>query len=88
MTIIYEKQIWCADCRRHHVVKLYSPDTLDEREKARFFVPGDYADQLMKHCVCGGCGVNITPHADIDIVAIQGEWKEICLECFRKGSPR
>jgi len=56
-------------------------------EKTRFLMQGDYADQRRKHSVCGGCGGNITPHADIDIVASNGEWKGICLECFRKGSP-
>lgn len=87
MTNIYEKQIWCGGCRRNHIVKLYSQSTLNEYEKARFFVPGDYAEHFMKHCVCGGCGGNITPHADIDIVASEGEWKEICLKCFRDGGP-
>jgi hypothetical protein len=85
MTIIYEKKLWCADCRRDHVIKLYSTGELNEHEKARFFVAGDYADQLRKHTVCGSCGCNITPHTDIDIVATNGEWKEICLECFQKG---
>jgi len=87
MTTIYEQQIWCGDCRRNHVIKLYSIGALDEWEKARFFAQGEYADQLMKHSVCGGCGGNIIPHRDIDIVADKGEWKEICLECFRKGTP-
>ena len=87
MTIVYERQIWCADCRRNHVMKLYSRGVLDEREKARFFLPGDYADQLMKHSACGGCGGNITPHTDIDIVVNKDEWQEICFECFRKRSP-
>jgi hypothetical protein len=87
MTTIYERQLWCADCRRPHVIKLYSAAELDEQEKARFFVDGDYADHLRKHTVCGTCGGNITPHSDIDIMATGGEWKEICLECFQKGSP-
>jgi len=85
MTIIYEKVAWCADCGRDHVIKLYSTGELNEQEKARFLVGGDYADQFRKHTVCGTCGCNITPHTDIDIVAINGEWKEICLECFQKA---
>ena len=84
MTRIYERQLWCSDCRCNHVVKLYSAGELSEPERERFFVEGDHADQLRKHTVCGSCGGNITPHTDIDIVVIQGEWKEICLECLRK----
>jgi hypothetical protein len=85
MTFIYENQLWCSDCRRNHVIKLYSTVELTSEQAARLFVAGDYDDQLKKHTVCGSCGGNITPHNDIDIVEIQGEWKEICLECFRKG---
>ena len=85
MTTIYEKQFWCRDCRRTHVIKLYSTGELNEQEKARFFVDGDVEEQLRKPTVCGGCGRNITAHTDIDIVATNGEWKEICLECFRRG---
>jgi hypothetical protein len=85
MTFIYEKQLWCRDCRRNHVIKLYSTAELTQEQAARFFVEGDYNDQLRKHAACGSCGGNITPHNDIDIVESKGEWKEICLDCFRKG---
>jgi hypothetical protein len=85
MTSIYERQLWCSDCRRNHVIKLYSKGELDERDQARLFPDGDYADQLRKHSVCGNCGSNMPPHTDLDIVVTDGEWKEICLECFRKG---
>ncbi|HEX7232061.1 MAG TPA: hypothetical protein VF452_16795 [Candidatus Binatia bacterium] len=87
MTFIHEKQLWCSDCRRNHVIKVYSPAELTPQRAARFFVEGDYSDQLKKHTVCGSCGDNITPHKDIDILEIGGEWKEICLECFQKGQP-
>jgi len=76
-----------AIAARNHVIKLCSIGALNEWEKTRFLMQGDYADQRRKHSVCGGYGGNITPHADIDIVASNGEWKGICLECFRKGSP-
>ena len=85
MSFIYEKQLWCSDCRRNHVIKVYSTAELTPGRTARFFVDGDYSDQLKKHTVCGGCGDNITAHTDIDIVEMGGEWKEICLECFQKG---
>src|SRR5512147_2531751 len=68
MTFIYEKQLWCRDCRRNHVIKLYSTAELTQEQAARFFVEGDYNDQLRKHAACGSCGGNITPHNDIDIV--------------------
>ena len=87
MTFIYEKQLWCSDCRRNHVIKIYSTAELTFQETARFFIEGDYRDQLRKHTVCGSCGENLTPHSDVDIIEIRGEWKEICLECFQKGQP-
>ena len=87
MTFISEKQLWCSDCRRNHVIKVYSTAELTLQQTARFFVEGDYRDQLRKRTVCGSCGDNITPHTDVDIVEIKGEWKEICLECFQKGQP-
>ena len=58
---------------------------VNPEQATRLFVEGDYDDQLKKHTVCGSCGGNITPHNDIDIVETEGEWKEICLECFRKS---
>jgi len=85
MTFIYENQLWCSGCRRNHVIKLYSTVELTPEQATRLFVEGDYDDQLKKHTVCGSCGGNITPHNDIDIVETEGEWKEICLECFRKS---
>jgi hypothetical protein len=81
MTFIYEKQLWCSDCRRSH----YSTAELSPEQAARFFTEGDYNEQVRKHTVCGNCGGNITPHNDIDIVETKGEWKETCLECFRKS---
>jgi len=85
MTFIYEKQLWCSDCRRSHVIKVYSTAELSPEQAARFFTEGDYNEQVRKHTVCGNCGGNITPHNDIDIVETKGEWKETCLECFRKS---
>jgi hypothetical protein len=66
-------------------VKLYSSVELNEEEKLRFFVDGDYADQLRKRSVCGSGGSNLAPHTDLDILQTRGEWKEICLDCFRKA---
>jgi hypothetical protein len=40
---------------------------------------------LMRHTVCGNCGCNITPHLDIDIVATNGGWREVCIECLGRG---
>ena len=85
MTFIYEKQLWCRDCRRNHVIKVYATKELSAPQIAHLLVEGDYKDQLRKHTVCGSCGGNITPHTDIDIVETEGQWKEICLECFRNS---
>jgi len=85
---LYEKQCWCADCRRNHVIKLYSRGELNRQEETRFFADAEYADLLMRHTVCRNCGSNITPHVDIDIVALNGEWSEVCIECLRNGLDR
>ena len=85
MTFIYERQFWCEDCKRSHMVKVYSNGELSDGEKSRLFVKNDYGSQLRKHAVCRRCGRNITPHTDIDLVADDGEWREICLDCLRTG---
>jgi hypothetical protein len=84
MTMIYEKQFWCGDCQQNHMIKLHSTSELNERDQVFLFFDGDYRDQLRKHTVCGSCDRNITPHTDVDIVSIKGEWREICLDCLRK----
>ena len=37
MTMIYEKQFWCDDCKRSHTIKLYSIGEADDDDKARLF---------------------------------------------------
>jgi Zn finger protein HypA/HybF involved in hydrogenase expression len=83
MTLVSEKQFWCEDCKRTHMVKVHSSGELSKADKATFLAEGEYAEQLKKHTVCGTCGGNILPHTDLTIVAIKGEWKEICPECAR-----
>lgn len=85
MSFIYERHFWCSGCRRNHVLKLYSQREIDDQERAGLFADGDYADQPRRHAVCVHCDRSITPHTDIDMVAVHGEWKEICLDCFRRS---
>jgi hypothetical protein len=83
MTMIWEKQFWCSDCQRTHLIRVQSPIELSETERAALFSEGDYADQSKRHTVCVRCGTNIIPHNDLTIVSIRGEWKEICPACTR-----
>lgn len=83
MRTVWEKQFWCDDCKRSHMIRVNSTSELSDDEKAVFFVDGEYADQLRKHSICASCGSNITPHTDLTVVSLRGEWKEICPECAR-----
>jgi hypothetical protein len=83
MAVIWEKQFWCDDCKRTHVIKVYSPSELSDDDKAAFFAEGEYCDQLRRHTVCGNCGRNVIPHTDLTVVSLKGEWKDICPECAR-----
>jgi predicted RNA-binding Zn-ribbon protein involved in translation (DUF1610 family) len=83
MTIVWEKQFWCDDCGRSHLIKLRSPIELSDSDKAAVFRSGEYSEQLRKHTVCASCGANIVPHNDLTIVSIEGKWKEICPACAR-----
>jgi predicted RNA-binding Zn-ribbon protein involved in translation (DUF1610 family) len=84
MTTVLEKQFWCDDCKRTHIIKVTSTAELSDDDKATLFSDGEYADQLRKHSVCVSCGSNITPHTDLTLVSLRGEWKEICPQCARK----
>jgi hypothetical protein len=83
MTTTWEKQFWCGDCQRTHLIKVHSPDELSATEKAALFNEGEYAEQSRTHNVCGICNRNIIPHNDLTIVSSEGEWKEICPACAR-----
>jgi hypothetical protein len=65
------------------MIKDNSTVELSEDDKATLFADGEYVDQLRKHSVCVSCGSNITPHTDLTIVSLKGDWKEICPECAR-----
>jgi hypothetical protein len=83
MAVIWEKQFWCDDCKRTHIIKVYSTSELSDDEKATFFAKGEYCDQLRKHTVCGSCGRNVIPHTDLTVASVRGEWKDLCPECAR-----
>ena len=83
MTFIYERQFWCDDCKRSHMIKVYSNRELSGPEKFKLFVDQDYVGQLRKHAACRQCNRSITPHTDIDLLADDGRWSEICLDCLR-----
>ena len=83
MAFLYERQFWCGDCQRSHMIKLYSQVELKPWEKARLFVGAGNGSPRRKHAVCRGCGRALTPHTDVDLVADNGEWTEICLDCLR-----
>jgi hypothetical protein len=85
MTLIWENQFWCGDCKCNHVIKVLSNSELSDYDKATFFAGGDYAEQFRKHTVCGNCGTNIVPHTNLTIV-FKGERKEICPACARSPS--
>jgi hypothetical protein len=83
MTVIWENQFWCDDCKRNHIIKVHSTGELSDDDRAAFFADGEYVDQLRTHTVCGRCGRNIIPHTNLTIVSIEGEWKDVCPECAR-----